>query len=113
MYNYLVLNYKTIKLALLSFVVLPLTHICAQEVSFRTFLSEHEKVNCIDSVSFGKAFDLIEDVERYSDFLPPTDDRYKGSIYVTWGWQRGSYIECKNYIAVILQRYYSDFLENP
>jgi len=111
MYNYLVLNYKTIKLALLSFVVLPLTHICAQEVSFRTFLSEHEKVNCIDSVSFGKAFDLIEDVERYSDFLPPTDDRYKGSIYVTWGWQRGSYIECKNYIAVILQRYYSDFLD--
>ncbi|MDE5561899.1 MAG: hypothetical protein K2J00_08940 [Bacteroidaceae bacterium] len=105
------MNYKTIKIALLSFTILPLTHICAHEASFRTFLSEHEKVNCIDSVSFGKAFDFIEDVERYSDFLPPTDDRYNGNIYINWGWIRGSRIEGKNYIAVTLQRYYSDFLD--
>ncbi len=98
------------ELALVLFISLP-SLVRAQQVSFQTFLSEHEKVNCIDSVSFGKAFDLIEDVERYSDFLPPTDDKYKSSIYVTWGWQRGSYIEGKNYIAVILQRYYSDFLD--
>lgn len=80
-FGFFVMNYKTIKIALLLFTILPLTHICAHEASFRTFLSEHEKVNCIDSVSFGKAFDFIEDVERYSDFLPPTDDRYNGSIY--------------------------------
>lgn len=102
---------KTMTLALLSFIILPLTHVCAQETSFKDFLSEHEKVNCIDSVSFGKAFDLIEDVERYSAFLPPTDDRYKDSIYVTWGWLRGSYIEGKKYITVTLKRYYSDFLD--
>lgn len=102
---------KRYKEALLSFILLPLTHICAQEASFQAFLSEHEKVNGIDSVSFGRAFDLIEDMERYSDFLPPTEDRYKGNIHVTWGWLRGSYIEGKNYIAVILQRYYSDFLD--
>ena len=36
--------------------MLPLTHVCAQEVAFQTFLSEFEKSECIDSVSFGKSF---------------------------------------------------------
>lgn len=45
----------SIKIIVLFF-MLPLTHVCAQEVSFRTFLSELEKSECIDSVSFGKSF---------------------------------------------------------
>ena len=52
------------------FFMLSLTHVCAQEVSFQTFLSEFEKSECIDSVSFGKPFDFIDSAERYSKFLP-------------------------------------------
>ena len=52
------------------FFMLSLTYVCAQEVSFQTFLSEFEKSECIDSVSFGKSFDFIDDAERYSMFLP-------------------------------------------
>lgn len=52
------------------FFMLPLTHVCAQDVSFQTFLSEFEKSECIDSVSFGKFFDFIDNAERYSKFLP-------------------------------------------
>lgn len=56
------------------FFMLPLTHICAQDVSFQTFLSEFEKSECIDSVSFGKPFDFIDSAERYSKFLPQANE---------------------------------------
>lgn len=56
------------------FFMLPLTHVYAQEVSFQTFLSELEKSECIDSVSFGKPFDFIDSAERYSKFLPKANE---------------------------------------
>lgn len=57
------------------FFMLPLTHVCAQDVSFQTFLSELEKSECIDSVSFGKSFDFINDAELYSKFLPQANEK--------------------------------------
>lgn len=63
----------SIKIIVLFF-MLPLTHVCAQDVSFRTFLSEFEKSECIDSVSFGKPFDFIDSAERYSKFLPKANE---------------------------------------
>lgn len=41
------------------FLMLPLAHVCAQEVSFQTFLSEFEKSECIDSVSFVNLLTLL------------------------------------------------------
>lgn len=97
----------SIKIIVLFF-MLPLTHVCAQEVSFQTFLSELEKSECIDSVSFGKSFDFINDAELYSKFLPQANEECR-CAQENIRWQKGCYIEYKNFIAVTLQRYCSGY----
>ena len=97
----------SIKIIVLFF-MLPLTHVCAQEVSFQTFLSELEKSECIDSVSFGKSFDFVDSAERYSRFLPQANEECR-CAQENIRWQKGCYIEYKNFIAVTLQRYCSDY----
>ncbi|MDE6722136.1 MAG: hypothetical protein K2J84_08335 [Bacteroidaceae bacterium] len=90
------------------FLIQPLTHVCAQQVSFRTFLSEFERSECIDSVSFGKAYDFIDHAEQYSKFLPRTNEECCCEPENV-SWQKGSYIKYKNFIAVTLQRYCSSY----
>lgn len=87
--------------------LLPL-YVHAQQISFQTFLSEHEKSEHLDSISFGKAFNFIEHEERYALFLPQINDTCpckKENV----NWQKGSYIQYKNFIAVMLQRYCSNY----
>lgn len=87
--------------------LLPLTHVCAQPVSFQTFLSEFEKGECLDSTSFGDCRTSgVIDHERYSRFLPPADDECRCEPVL---WHKGSYLEYKNFIVVMLQRYCPDY----
>lgn len=73
------------------FFMLPLTHVCAQDVSFRTFLSEFEKSEYVDSVSFGKSFDFIDSAERYFKFLPQANEECR-CVQENIRWQKGSYV---------------------
>lgn len=91
----------------------------AQQVSFQTFLSEHERRESFDSTSFNSPYKFIEQESRYAEFLPPTDEECRCKPENV-RWTKGSYIKHKNFIAVILQRYcmnYQDgneqwFIEN-
>lgn len=86
--------------------MLPLTHVCAQEVSFQTFLSEFEKSECIDSVSFGKPFDFID---RTILQVFASGKRRMSLCTGNIRWQKGRYVEYKNFITITLQRYCSDY----
>ena len=93
---------------ILLFLLLPFAHINANQVSFLKFLSEFKKTECIDSTSFGKAFDFIENPEQYSKYLPMTTEECTCRVENV-SWQKGCYVEYKNYIVVTLQRYCSNF----
>lgn len=97
-----------LRLTILALKILVCSHVHAQQVSFQTFLSEHEKVEKLDSASFGSPYEFIESESLYSEFLPPAnDDCHSKQKYISW--QKGSYIEFENFIAVALQRYCSDY----
>ena len=85
--------------------MLPLTHVCAQDVSFQTFLSELEKSECIDSVSFGKSFDFINDAELYSKFLPQANEKCRCAQEIYDG-KREVMLNTKTFT---LQRYCSGY----
>ena len=98
----------SIKKTIFALVILLSSHAHAQQVSFQTFLSEHEKVEKLDSASFGSPYEFIKTESLYSEFLPPTnDDCHCKQKDISW--QKGSYIEFKNFIAVTLQRYCRDY----
>lgn len=109
----------TINKTIFTLIILLSSHVHAQQVSFHTFLSEHEKVERLDSASFGCPYEFIENENRYSKFLPPANDDCLCK-QEDIRWQKGSYVEFKNFIAVALQRYcmnYQDgnnewFMEN-
>ena len=104
--------YKYVKkINLLLFLLLPFAHMNAKQVSFQTFLSEFEKRESIDSTSFGQAFDFIDQAERYSKFLPLISEEC-GCKQENVNWQKGCYIEYKNFIIVTLQRYCSNFQDS-
>lgn len=84
-------------------IMLPLTHVYAQQVSFQTFLSEFEKSKSIDSIPFGKVYDFIDYGKQYSQFLPPTNEECRCE-QENISWKKGSYVEYKNFIAAMLQR---------
>ena len=97
-----------LRLTILALKILVCSHVHAQQVSFQTFLSEHEKVEKLDSASFGSPYEFIESESLYSEFLPPAnDDCHCNQKDISW--QKGSYIEFENFIAVALQRYCSDY----
>ena len=97
-----------IKKPIIVLMILLSSHVHAQKVSFQTFLSEHKEVEKLDSTSFGSPYEFIESESLYSEFLPTINDdchcKQKGIR-----WQKGSYIEYKNFIAVALQRYCMDY----
>jgi hypothetical protein len=99
-----------IKKPIIVLMILLSSHVHAQKVSFQTFLSEHKEVEKLDSTSFGSPYEFIESESLYSEFLPTINDdchcKQKGIR-----WQKGSYIEYKNFIAVALRRYCSDYLD--
>lgn len=83
------------------------SHVHAQQVSFHTFLSEHEKVERLDSAAFDSPRGFIENADLYSNFLPQSvttayaNRRHKMA--------KGNYVEFENFIAVALQRYCMDY----
>lgn len=79
-----------------------------RETSFQTFLSEFKKAKRMDAASFGKAFDFIDHAERYSKFLPATSEECRCEPENA-SWIKGSYIELKGIVVVMLQRYCSDY----
>lgn len=98
----------TINKTILALMILISSHVKAQQVSFQTFLSEHKKVDRLDSTSFGRPYTFIEHEDLYSEFLPSTnDDCLCNQKDIRW--QKGSYVVYKNFIAVALQRYCLDF----
>ena len=98
----------SINKTIFALIILLSSHVHAQQISFQTFLSEHEKVEKLDSASFGSPYEFIESASLYSEFLPPTNDVcYCKQKDISW--QKGSYIEFKNFIAVALQRYCKDY----
>ena len=97
-----------LRLTILALKILVCSHVHAQQVSFQTFLSEHNKVEKLDSASFGSPYEFIESESLYSEFLPPAnDDCHCKQKDISW--QKGSYIEFENFIAVALQRYCRDY----
>ena len=98
----------SIKKTVFALIILLSSHVHAQQVSFQTFLSEHEKVEKLDSASFGSPYEFIENESLYSEFLPPANDDCPCK-QKDIRWQKGSYIEFKNFIAVALQRYCMDY----
>lgn len=97
-----------LRLTILALKILVCSHVHAQQVSFQTFLSEHEKVEKLDSASFGSPYEFIKSESLYSEFLPPAnDDCHCKQKDISW--QKGSYIEFENFIAVALQRYCRDY----
>lgn len=88
--------------------LLPLMRVCAQQVSFRSFLAMHEKNTCIDSMAFGKPLEFIENAEQYASFLPVEDNE----CHCTPGdllWAKGSYMEQKDFTIVMLLRFCVDY----
>ncbi len=106
------------KFALLPIILLS-SLVRAQEASFQTFLSEHERKESFDSTSFDSPYKFIEQESRYAEFLPPTNEECRCKPENV-RWTKGSYVKYKNFIAVTLQRYcmnYQDgneqwFIEN-
>ncbi len=97
-----------LRLTILALKILVCSHVHAQQVSFQTFLSEHNKAEKLDSASFGSPYEFIESESLYYEFLPPAnDDCHCKQKDISW--QKGSYIEFENFIAVALQRYCRDY----
>ena len=98
----------TINKTIFTLIILLSSHVHAQQVSFHTFLSEHEKVERLDSAAFDSPRGFIENADLYSNFLPPvSDDCLCKQEDIRW--QRGNYVEFENFIAVALQRYCMDY----
>lgn len=80
----------------------------AQQADFQTFLSEFKESERIEMASFGEPYDFINNEERFAKFLPQSNDScHCESENIRW--QKGSYIKCKNFIVVMLQRYCTEY----
>ena len=79
----------------------------------RTFLFVHSflnlrKVNVLIVCLLVNLFDFVDDAERYSMLLPQANEECR-CAQENIRWQKGRYVEYKNFIAVTLQRYCSDY----
>lgn len=91
--------------------LLHFAHVTAQPAAFRTFLSGFKKCTQFNIASFGERIisdSVLIDGDKYARFLPPIeDDCLCGQDDVFW--QKGSYMEFGDFIAVMLKRHCQDY----
>ena len=79
-----------------------------RKLLFRHSFLNLRKVNVLIVCLLVNLFDFVDSAERYSRFLPQANEECR-CAQENIRWQKGCYIEYKNFIAVTLQRYCSGY----